>query len=148
MKIDLYVQASRNPAIQKNAVARWRICAFAENGTMQEKKDGLVLIPHATSKRVVLMALRDALRRFTKAAVINIYIQDDFVRNMLISNMPNRWSHNEWKKFRYNRDIQHLDLWKEVYELLGCHAVRYATAEDIASSDQIKEMEAKNVRRD
>ena len=147
MRIDLFIQSNRNPATQKNAVARWRICAYDPKGRITTQKDGLVLIPNATNKRAALMALRDALRRFSRAAVINIYVQDDFVRNMLTSNMPKRWSQHDWKKFRYNRDLQHIDLWQEVYKLLGAHAVKYATADAVAENQYLKEMEAKNGRK-
>lgn len=147
MRIDLFIQSSKNPATVKNAISRWRICAYNPRGVMMNTKDGLVLIPKATNKRAALMALRDALRRFNKAAVINVYVQDDFVRNMLQMNMPKRWSEHDWKKFRYNRDIQHEDLWREVFRLLSSHAVRYATAEEVAENKNLKEMEEKNGRK-
>lgn len=147
MRIDLFVMSSKNPAVQKNAVARWRICAYGPKDMLVDQKSGLSLIPKATNKRAALMALRDALRRFNKAAVITIYVQDDFVRNMLMANMPERWSLHDWKKFRYNRDIQHDDLWREIHTLLRSHAVKYATAEAVAESQIFKEMEAKYGRK-
>ena len=87
MKIELYVQGkTKNPARQKKAQASWLISCALSNGTI-EHRDGLVTLNHATTKRAVLCALIEALKIFNKAAVIKIYISDDFVRAVLINGL-------------------------------------------------------------
>lgn len=122
--------ATKNPAVQKQAIARWSIVCVLNNGTV-EKRDGVVCINNATIKRAVLTALRDALMRFSKAAVIRIYVSDDYVRNALIQGWPQRWKNNNWHKIRLNGDIRHLDLWQQISEQLSKHAVSVAGAEEL-----------------
>lgn len=122
--------ATKNPAVQKQAIARWSIVCVLNNGTV-EQRDGVVCINNATIKRAVLTALRDALMRFSKAAVIRIYVSDDYVRNALIQGWPHRWKNNNWHKIRLNGDIRHLDLWQQISEQLSKHAVSVAGAEEL-----------------
>lgn len=104
-------------------------------------RDGVVVAPRSTVKRAALVALRDALKRFGKAAVIRIYITDPFVRNMLTTNMPYRWSRHDWRLFRYDRDIRYVELWQEIAELLKNHAVNYAGPEELAENNILSKME-------
>jgi ribonuclease HI len=107
----------------------------------RKTKDGSVCLKDATAKKAALMALSDALARFTKAAVIKIYISDDFVRNMLIANMPQRWEQNDWKKIRGNKDLKNETQWKYIKGFLSDHAVSYAKAAEVSENKTLKEME-------
>lgn len=141
MICEIYIQAStRNPAVQKVARARWLISSVSANGQKQTR-DGIVCLNNATAKQVALIALAEALARFNKAAVIKIYISDDFVRNMLISNMPQRWEANDWHKIRQNLDLAHEQQWKYVRNFLKCHAVSYAKADEVINNQTLKEMD-------
>ena len=141
MKCEIFIQTStRNPAVQKTVRARWLISSVLGNG-QQMTRDGIVCVNNATAKKAALIALADALSRFTKAAVIKIYISDDFVRNMLIANMPQRWEQNNWHKIRLNQELQHENSWKYVRSFLANHAVSYARAEEISENKTLKEME-------
>ncbi len=143
MRVEIYIQArTKNPAVQKMAQARWLIRSVASNG-QEVRKDGAVVLSNATEKRAVLQALNDALGRFTKAAVVKIYISDDYVRNMLISNMPKRWKENDWHKIRKNGELIHSDLWKTLSQLLANHAVSFAPSAECYDNKTLKEMEEK-----
>lgn len=143
MRLAIYVNSQKNPAILRTAKAKWAICAFEEDGALIYKKDGVVILPKSTVKRATLIALRDALKRFTKAAVIKIYVSDPFVRNMLQTNMPYRWSQHDWRLFRYSRDIRYVEIWQEIHTLLKNHAVSYAGTEELAENKYLKELEVK-----
>ena len=61
MKVEIFVLGkTKNPAVQRQAWARWLIVCQQSNGAI-EKRDGVVLINNATTKRAVLTALLDAL---------------------------------------------------------------------------------------
>ena len=141
MICEIYIQAStRNPAVQRVARARWLISSVSANGQKQTR-DGIVCLNNATAKQVALIALAEALSRFNKAAVIKIYISDDFVRNMLISNMPQRWEANDWHKIRQNLNLAHEQQWKYVRNFLKGHAVSYAKADEVINNQTLKEMD-------
>lgn len=147
MRIEVYILTNKKPCLQKHAKARWAVAAY-DGASIDEmsliwKRDGVVVGNNTTSKKVSLYALRDALKRFTKPAIINLYIEDPFVRNMMQQNMPHRWSCHMWKKFRYDREIRYCDLWREIYGLIGKHAVKYAAYEEMAGKQIIKELEVK-----
>ena len=142
MKVELYVQGkTKNPARQKRAQASWLISCALSNGTV-EHRDGLVTLNHATTKRAVLCALIEALKIFNKAAVIKIYISDDFVRAVLINGWLGRWKANGWHKIRLNGQLIHEDLWRQVVAQLSNHAVSFARAEEL-DNKYIKELEEK-----
>lgn len=140
MKVDLYIQGkTKNPARQKKAQAIWLISCALKDGTV-EKRDGAVILNDATTKRAVLYALSQALQKFNKAAVIKIYISDDFVRAVLINGWLTRWKNNGWHKIRLNGEIRHLDLWQQIADKLSNHAVSYAKDEDL-KNEILKDME-------
>ncbi len=143
MRIEIYVLCSKSPGILKTAKARWAVCAFSDDGQLKDKRDGVVVTPNSTNKKASLIALRDALKKFNKPAVISVYVQDPFVINMLRTNMPQRWSSHDWRLFRYNRDIKYCSLWQEIHGLLKNHAVKYARSEELAGKEIIKKMEVK-----
>lgn len=132
---------TKNPAIQRTAWARYMIVCVRNNGTV-EKRDGVVCINNATTKRAVLTALSNALERFNKAAVLKIYISDDFVRASLVNGWTNRWKANNWHKIRLNGQLIHEDLWRQVVSQLSNHAVSFARAEEL-DNKYIKELEEK-----
>lgn len=137
---------TKNPAVQKTAWARWMIVCALSNGKV-EKRDGVVCINNATTKRAVLIALQQALQRFNKAAVLKIYISDDFVRSSLVNGWTKRWEKNDWHKIRLNGPLIHEDVWRQVQSQLSNHAVAFARPEEL-DNKYIKELEwrTNNVR--
>ena len=141
MTIEIFIQTkSKNPAVQKVAQARWLIQSVSNNGQVNSK-DGAVSINNATYKRAALQSLVDSLSRFNKAAVIKIYISDDYVRNICISKMQNRWRENDWHKIRLNGELKHCDLWQQVFSLMSNHAVVFASSDECLGSYKLKELE-------
>lgn len=140
MKVELFIQGgTKNPAKQKKAQARWLISCALNNGTV-EKRDGIVILNDATTKRAVLYALDQALKKFNKAAAIKIYISDDYVRAVFLNGWLSRWKGNSWHKIRLNGDIKHLDLWQQIAEELSNHAVIFARGQDL-NNENLLEME-------
>lgn len=146
MRIEVLILCNRYPMVQRTAMARWIVAAY-DGDTLSPvliwKRDGVVVSPRSTNKRASVVALRDALKRFTKPAVINLYIEDPFVRHMMQTNMPHRWSINRWTKYRYGQDIKYVEIWKEIYALMKGHAIRYVSADQLAGQQIIKQMEVK-----
>lgn len=144
MITEIYVQgATKNPARLKTARAKWSIVCVLNNETIQ-RRDGTVCINNATTKRAVLTALSQALGRFNKAAVLKIYISDDFVRNSLANGWTQRWKNNNWHKIRLNGELIHEDLWRQIQGQLSAHAVTFAGQSEI---ENILKQEEKNGKR-
>lgn len=146
MRIEVYILCNRYPMIQRTATARWIVAAYDGDNlspVLIWKRDGVVVSSRSTNKRASVVALRDALKRFTKPAIINLYIEDPFVRHMMQTNMPHRWSINRWTKYRYGQDIKYVEIWKEIYALMKGHAIRYASADQLYGQQLIKQMEVK-----
>lgn len=140
MKVELFIQGkTKNPAIQKKAQARWCIRCALKNGTV-ESRDGVVILQNVTTKRAVLYALDQALQKFNKAAVIKIYISDDYVRAVFLNSWIGRWKNNDWHKIRLNGDIRHLDLWQQIAEKLSNHAVTFAKGDEL-ENEVLQDME-------
>ena len=137
---EIYIQTStKDIKVQKMVKARYLLCASV--GGQQMTRDGTVCMNNATAKAAALAALVQALERFQKAAVIKIYISDDYVRNMLTMNMPHRWEQNGWHKIRYNQDLKYEPYWRRIRQIMSAHAVKYAGADEIKDNQTLKEME-------
>ena len=80
------------------------------------------------------------MKIFNKAAVIKIYISDDFVRAVLINGWLGRWKANGWHKIRLNGQIRYVDLWLQVSERLANHGVTFARGEEL-NNETLIEME-------
>lgn len=146
MRIEVYILCNRYPMVQRTATARWIVAAYDGDNlspVLIWKRDGVVVSSRSTNKRSSVVALRDALKRFTKPAIINLYIEDPFVRHMMQTNMPHRWSINRWTKYRYGQDIKYVEIWKEIYALVKGHAIRYVSADQLYGQQLIKQMEVK-----
>lgn len=146
MRIEVYILCNRYPMVQRTATARWIVAAYDGDNlspVLIWKRDGVVVSSRSTNKRSSVVALRDALKRFTKPAIINLYIEDPFVRHMMQTNMPHRWSINRWTKYRYGQDIKYVEIWKEIYALMKGHAIRYVSADQLYGQQLIKQMEVK-----
>lgn len=146
MRIEVYILCNRYPMVQRTATARWIVAAYDGDNlspVLIWKRDGVVVSSRSTNKRSSVVALRDALKRFTKPAIINLYIEDPFVRHMMQTNMPHRWSINRWTKYRYGQDIKYVEIWKEIYALMKGHAIRYVSADQLYGQQIIKQMEVK-----
>lgn len=130
MRTEIHINpvSKRPQKIQKAECNYQIICVFADG--RQEARGGSVCIQDASEKQAALIALRDALKRFSKPAVIKIFIDEDFVRNMLQQQMPKRWKANGWRKIRQNDELKHAKLWKEINEMISHHAVSIATKEE------------------
>lgn len=141
MTCEIYIQTNtRNPGIQKTVRARWLIRSVSENG-QETTRDGSVSLNNATIKQAALIALAEALQRFTKPAVIRLFISDPFVRNMLITNMPKRWAANQWRKIRLNGQLQYEGLWNKIHDHIKIHAVSYAREPDLINNKILNEMD-------
>ena len=140
MKTEIYIQGkTKNPARLDKAMAKWQIRCVLNNGAV-ETRDGTVVLNNATTKRAVLTALLVALEKFNKAAVIKIYISDDFVRAVLVNNWLSWWRDNNWHKIRLNGEVRHLDLWQQISQQLAKHAVTFARGEELENKI-LQEME-------
>lgn len=146
MRIEVLILCNRYPMVQRTATARWIVAAYDGDNlspVLIWKRDGVVVSSRSTNKRSSVVALRDALKRFTKPAIINLYIEDPFVRHMMQTNMPHRWSINRWTKYRYGQEIKYVEIWKEIYALMKGHAIRYVSADQLYGQQIIKQMEVK-----
>lgn len=131
MRTEIHIKpVSKRPQTIREARCNYEIICVFDDGR-QEARGGAVCIKDASEKRAALIALRDALQRFTKPSMIKIYIGEDFVRNMLRQQMPKRWKENSWRKIRQNGELKHQDLWQEITELMKQHAVVIANKEEI-----------------
>lgn len=131
MKTEIHIKpVSKRPQNIKEARCNYEIICVFDDGR-QEARGGSVCIQDASEKRAALIALRDALKRFTRPSLIKIYMEEDFVRNMLANHMPKRWQANGWRKIRQNEELKHKELWQEITELTKQHAVVIAKKEEI-----------------
>lgn len=133
MRIKIIIKPkTRRPQRIQKAECAWTISAASSDGK-EQSIDGTVSIPDASIKTAALIALKEALGRFNRPAVIKLYIHEDFTRAMLSGGMLQRWERNGWRKIRRNEELKHRDLWMEIAAMLKTHAVSIAKKEEMES---------------
>lgn len=131
MKTEIHINPeTKRPQRIQEARCRYEIICVFDDGR-QEARGGSVCIPDASEKTAALIALKQALERFTRPSLIKIYMNEDFCRNMLAQQMPRRWEKNGWRKIRQNAELKHRELWQEITELTKQHAVVIAKKEEL-----------------
>ncbi len=77
-----------------------------------------------TYHQAVLMALAEALGRFTKPCGVTVYTEDTFILNMIAHNLQ-RWKENGFQTGK-GEPVANQEEWRRIQELLERHAVRTA----------------------
>lgn len=76
-----------------------------------------------TPNQLILVALRDALRRMTKPSEILIYTDALYLRGNYMDYLP-LWRKNGWKTAR-GEPVKNRELWEEVVEAAEPHRIAF-----------------------
>lgn len=83
-------------------------------------REGRGSAEETTENQLVLIALRDALKRLNCRCAVVIYTNSGHIAGAINNRWPATWKKNGWKSAR-GRPVKNADLWKEGMELLEQH---------------------------
>ncbi len=77
--------------------------------------------PHTTNNEMELRAVLEGLKALKEPVEVTIYTDSKYVANGINEWIYN-WAKNNWKNSK-KRDIQHKDMWQDIYRLINTHKV-------------------------
>lgn len=106
------------------------------NGELETReKFGLV---EATCHQMTLIALIESLKILSKECHVTVYMDSDYICNMITQNRHLQWQRNNWRKAN-NDPIANQKEWQQLTEQLAKHRVEITNTKGHAYSAWLKE---------
>lgn len=81
-------------------------------------------VPETTNNRMEIMAIIEALKQIKQPCSITVYSDSAYVCNAFLKHWVNNWQANGWKTAS-RKDVENIDLWKELLSVMRPHQVRF-----------------------
>lgn len=116
--VTIYIETSiHGPARKEGKYIYILECMRDGKPVTREGRGG---VEEATENQLVLLALRDALKRLNCRCAVVIYTNAGNIAGAINNRWPEAWKKNGWKNTQ-GKPVKNAELWKEVTELLECH---------------------------
>ena len=123
MRTEIYIKPrTKRPQNIPEAIVDYELRCIFDDGR-QEARGGHVALKNASIKKASLVALIEALKRFNRPQVIKVFIEEPFVRAMLIQGCPSKWKANNWMRIRKGCELHHKEEWQQLTDLMASHAI-------------------------
>lgn len=96
-------------------------CILIYKDTSKEFSGGL---KQTTNNRMELTGIIEGLKHLKEPCVVNVYTDSAYVCNAIEKQWLTKWTQNGWKTSA-KKDVENIDLWKELLELLSIHKVTF-----------------------
>ena len=91
----------------------------------------------ATGNQIMLKALTESLKILNKACDVTVYMDSEYVRNMVTQNRPQQWKRNNWMTAK-NEPVANKEEWQQLMEQLEKHRVDFAYTKGHAYSEWLQ----------
>jgi ribonuclease HI len=78
--------------------------------------------PETTNNRMELTAVIEGLKMLKESVELHIYSDSAYVVNAFLEGWIDNWQKNNWRTAN-KKDVQNIDLWKELLSELDKHAI-------------------------
>ena len=94
-----------------------------------------------SENRSILLAMIQALEKFTEACHITFHMGNSYVKNMVEAGNPEKWKRAEWRRTQ-GKEVQNKDLWELYLEKSGKfdHKIEFAWSKAHEYSGILQEM--------
>lgn len=92
----------------------------------------------ATRHQMTLIALIESLKILSKECHVTVYMDSDYICNMITQGRPVQWQRNDWKKAT-NRPVANQKEWQQFIEVSAKHRVEVIHVKEHAYSGWLKE---------
>lgn len=105
------------------------------NGELETREDFECL--EATSNQIMLIAVTESLKILNKECHVKVYMDSEYVSNMVIQGRPKQWALNDWRTAK-NEPVANQKEWQQLMEQLDKHKVEFACTKGHAYSEWLK----------
>lgn len=125
-KVEIYIETTiKGPVVKDGKYA----AALVFTKSTGESEDRFVKgeEPDTTFNRSILLAMIQALEKFTEACHITFHMGNFYVKNMVEAGNPEKWKRAEWRRTQ-GKEVQNKDLWELYLEKSGKfdHKIEFA----------------------
>ena len=125
-KVEIYIETTiKGPVVKDGKYA----AALVFTKSTGESEDRFVKgeEPDTTFNRSILLAMIQALEKFTEACHITFHMGKSYVKNMVEAGNPEKWKRAEWRRTQ-GKEVQNKDLWELYLEKSGKfdHKIEFA----------------------
>lgn len=125
-KVEIYIETTiKGPVVKDGKYA----AALVFTKSTGESEDRFVKgeEPDTTFNRSILLAMIQALEKFTEACHITFHRGNSYVKNMVEAGNPEKWKRAEWRRTQ-GKEVQNKDLWELYLEKSGKfdHKIEFA----------------------
>lgn len=125
-KVEIYIETTiKGPVVKDGKYA----AALVFTKSTGESEDRFVKgeEPDTTFNRSILLAMIQALEKFTEACHITFHMGNSYVKNMAEAGNPEKWKRAEWRRTQ-GKEVQNKDLWELYLEKSGKfdHKIEFA----------------------
>lgn len=125
-KVEIYIETTiKGPVVKDGKYA----AALVFTKSTGESEDRFVKgeEPDTTFNRSILLAMIQALEKFTEACHITFHMGNSYVKNMVEAGNTEKWKRAEWRRTQ-GKEVQNKDLWELYLEKSGKfdHKIEFA----------------------
>lgn len=139
-KVEIYIETTiKGPVVKDGKYA----AALVFTKSTGESEDRFVTGKEAdtTFNRSILLAMIQALEKFTEACNITFHMGNSYIKNMVEAGNPEKWKRAEWKRMQ-GKEVKNKDLWELYLEKSGkfSHRIEFAWSKAHEYSGILQEM--------
>ena len=120
-EVNIYIWNDIKSPGKKNAGTYIYIVEMA-NTRIKGSIKGIKTVPDVTAHQLELMSLIEALKRFNKKCILNIYTASSYMLGAINNEWVYGWKDNGWKTSS-GKEVAHRQEWEELLSCLEGHMI-------------------------
>lgn len=146
-RVNIYITTSIRGPVRKNGGYGYVIEFIKKDGS-PITRSGVGYEIKATENKLVLMALKAALKRLTKRCSALVFTKCEYVLSSYKNEWISEWKKNDWTNARGVK-LSNWELWRDISELSTLHDIAFASSGtanpyEMWISDSIRKVEHEN----
>lgn len=144
-RVNIYITTSiRGPAKRNGGYGY--VIEFIKKDGSQITRSGVSYEIKATENKLVLMALKAALKRLTKRCSALVFTKCEYVLSSYKNEWISEWKKNDWTNAR-GAKLSNWELWRDIWELSTMHELSFESVDvknpyEMWITDNIKKVES------
>lgn len=143
-RVNIYITTSIRGPARKNGGYGYVIEFIKKDGS-PITRSGVGYEIKATENKLVLMALKAALKRLTKRCSALVFTKCEYVLSSYKNEWISEWKKNDWNNARGVK-LSNWELWRDIWELSTMHELSFESVDvknpyEMWITDNIKKVE-------
>lgn len=121
VRIDTFIQHRGNPRGAGHAEA---MLIYIDHNGVEHTRETAADVENDTKNALALMVITSALRMLNKPCYVEMWLDNDYIKNVIKNGWLEQWQQHEWKRAT-GKPPANVELWKNLYICLQLHKVKF-----------------------